>query len=115
MIPGNTHRTFLLSILLLTGGGHLEAIPSVADINDQKRTDQSMIMVYATPNTEVSFFLIDKSGNRSGWDVQRGRMLKEIAGSNILDESVEDPRPFYVLYINRPSKGRYKVIVLCGV
>lgn len=111
MILGKTPRIFFLSILLIAGGGHLAAMPSTADANDQKKTDDSMIMVYATPNPEVSFFLIDQSGNRSGWDVQRERMLKEIAGSNILDESVEDPKPFYVLYVNRPPKGHYKVIV----
>ena len=111
MILNNFRHPFLLSVLLLTGGVYLTSTPSIADANDQKNTDQSMIMVYATPSPETSFFVVDQSGNRSGWDAPKERMFKEISGSNILDESVEDPKPFYVLYINMPSMGHYNVIV----
>ncbi len=50
---------------------------------------------------------VDAAGLRTGIDSATGDFLKEIPGSNILDEGVEIEEPEWVLYLEPSSDGAY--------
>ncbi|MDF1535773.1 MAG: hypothetical protein P1S46_04625 [bacterium] len=69
----------------------------------------SSVIIYPDPSPDLGFILVDAEGRRSGWDPVKGIRLREIPGSNVLNESVEDPQPWYVLYLKKPDSGRYRL------
>jgi hypothetical protein len=97
-------RTFLLVLLVVTAVFYC----SEQAHSDQGR-DMSSIIIYPDPSPDLGFLLEDAENRRSGWDPVKGVRLRKIPGSNVLNESVEDPQPWYVLYLKKPDSGQYKL------
>lgn len=69
--------------------------------------DPSEIIVYL--GSPATYYVSDQFGSRTGLDPLTGERLREIPNSNILDESVEDPDPLWVVYLGQPDDGDYDI------
>jgi hypothetical protein len=92
----------LLLIFQISGG-----LTVRADNNARK----SKLIIYTDPSPELSFILTDPLGNSSGWDAVNRARLRGMNNSNILDESVETPTPWYVLYVWSLVQGEYTLSI----
>jgi hypothetical protein len=92
----------LIAVLLISG-----RITVQADMPAGK----SKLIIYTDPCPELGFILTDPSGNSSGWDAVNKKLLRGMKNSNILNEAVEDPKPWYVLYIWNLEQGNYTLSI----
>ena len=91
-----------LAILLISGGITVQA---------DMPADRSELIIYTDPSPELGFILTDPLGNSSGWDAVNRARLRSMKNSNILDESVETPTLWYVLYVWSLVQGYYTLSI----
>ena len=67
------------------------------------------IAVYTSPSGQLTFFVENAGGVRTGINPVDGTVLEDIPRSSLTDESVERPIPSFLVTIYNPPSGMYRV------